>query len=197
MDQLSSAAIAAMAVAASGPWTFRWLIMFAPIRIAYFCLVAFCSSCIFVNAHQVRASVALSDSSLDLARSRLVSPNLDILPHRALPPAEPFNLRSIRVSTEITAQWSELQSRISADEKALAACRSGERPCSQAELQFWSIVELARKQEARARLGWLNRAVNMSIKPVSDGPNMVIPIIGHPRFKHSPVEPVTARTMRS
>jgi predicted transglutaminase-like cysteine proteinase len=59
-----------------------------------------------------------------------------------------------------------LQSRISDDEKTLAACRSDGRPCSQAELRFLSIVELARKHEGR--LGWLNRAINMSIKPVSD-----------------------------
>ena len=63
--------------------------MFAPIRIAYICLVAFCGSCVFVNTHQVRASVALNDGSYDLARSQLVSPTLDMLPHRALPPAEP------------------------------------------------------------------------------------------------------------
>ena len=51
----------------------------------------------------------------------------------------------MRVSTEISAKWSELQSRISADEKTLAACRSGGGPCSQAELRFLSIVEIARK----------------------------------------------------
>lgn len=136
--------------------------MFALIRVAYFCLLAVCSSGAFANVHSV---LAPGDSSLDLAPS--MSP-LDILPHRALPPAEPFNLRSRRVPTEITTKWSELQSRISADEKALAACRSGERPCSQAELRFLSIIELARKHEGRARLGWVNRAINMSIKPVSD-----------------------------
>ena len=65
-------------------------------------------------------------------------------------------------------RWSELQSRISTDEKMLAGCRTHESTCSQAERRFLSIVELARKHEGRARLGWLNRAVNMSVKPVSD-----------------------------
>src|SRR4029077_2464554 len=140
-------------------------IMFALIRIAYLCLLAVCSSGAFANVHSVLSFIAPSDSSLDLAPS--MSP-LDILPYRALPPAEPFNFRSRRVPTEITTKWSELQSRISADEKALAACRSGGRPCSQAELRFLSIIELAQKREGRARLGWLNRAINMSIKPAND-----------------------------
>ena len=138
--------------------------MFALIRIAYFCLLAVCSSGAFANVHSV-TSIAPGESSLKLAPS--MSP-LDILPHKALTPAEPFILRSRSVPTEITTKWSELQSRISVDEKALAACRSGGRPCSQAELRFLSIIELARKREGRTRLGWLNRAINMSIKPVSD-----------------------------
>ena len=35
-------------------------------------------------------------------------------------------------------------------------------------LRFLSIVELGRMREGRARLGEINRAVNLSIKPVSD-----------------------------
>ena len=163
--------------------------MFALIRIAYICLVAFCGSGVFAKTHQVRASVAPNDRSHDLARSQLVLPTLDILPHRALPPAEPFVLRSMRVSTEISAKWSELQSRISADEKTLAACRSGGRPCSQAELRFLSIVELARKHEGRARLGWLNRAVNMSIKPASDWAKY-----GDSDYWSSPLQTLASRT---
>ncbi|MFZ0057122.1 MAG: transglutaminase-like cysteine peptidase, partial [Pseudolabrys sp.] len=107
----------------------------------------------------------------------------------ALTPAEPFILRSRSVPTEITTKWSELQSRISVDEKALAACRSGGRPCSQAELRFLSIVELARKHEGRARLGWLNRAVNMSIKPVSDWAQY-----GDSDYWASPLQTLASRT---
>ena len=57
--------------------------MFALIRIAYICLVAFCGSGVFADTHQVRASVALSDRANNLARSQLVLHTLDILPHRA------------------------------------------------------------------------------------------------------------------
>jgi predicted transglutaminase-like cysteine proteinase len=86
-----------------------------------------------------------------------------------LPATEPFVLSATNVPTgEMSAKWSELQSRISADEKMLEACRSDESTCSQAERRFLSIVQLARKHEGHARLGWLNRAVNASVKPASD-----------------------------
>ena len=140
-------------------------ITFALIRIAYICLVAFCCSGAFANTHQI----GVSDSHLDLVRSQRALPTPDILRHRALPPAEPFVLPSTSFPTgELRAKWSDLEARISADEKLLATCRSDQSKCSQAESRFLSIVELARKHEGRARLGWLNRAVNMSIKPVSD-----------------------------
>ena len=145
--------------------------MFALIRIVYFCLVASCCSGAFAHTNQVRASdtnLVSSHRSRDLP-SPPESPTLAILPHEALPATEPFALSSTSVATgEMSTKWSELQSRISADEKMLETCRSDENTCSEAERRFLSIVELALKHEGRARLGWLNRAVNMSIKPASD-----------------------------
>jgi predicted transglutaminase-like cysteine proteinase len=102
----------------------------------------------------------------------LLTPDIlppDLLPHRAVPATEPFDLPAARVPTaEISAKWRELQSRILADEKTIAACQSDESTCSQAAARFLSIVKLAREQGGRARLGWLNRTVNVSIKPASD-----------------------------
>ena len=124
--------------------------MFALIRIAYLCL-ALCCSGAFASTHQFRASESRQSAT-----------------HR-VPAGEPFDLLSKGVpSGDISTRWSELQYRISADEKMLAGCRTHESTCSQAERRFLSIVELAQKHEGRARLGWLNRAVNMSVKPVSD-----------------------------
>jgi predicted transglutaminase-like cysteine proteinase len=102
----------------------------------------------------------------------LLTPDIlspDFLPYRALPSAEPFDLPPTRAPTgEISAKWRELQSRILADEKAIAACHSNESSCSQAARRFLAIVKLSRKHEGRARLGWINRTVNMTIKSVSD-----------------------------
>ncbi len=69
---------------------------------------------------------------------------------------------------ETSAKWAELQTRILADKATLAACRSGDRPCPEAARRFLAIVENARQRQGRARLGEINRAINMSIRPVSD-----------------------------
>ena len=79
-----------------------------------------------------------------------------------LPPSEPFNLpTTLAQQGEVPARWAELQSRILADEKALAACGTFDGPCSKAAQRLLSIVELGRKREGRARLGWINRAINL------------------------------------
>lgn len=83
--------------------------------------------------------------------------------------SEPFGLpAAIAPPGEMPARWSELQSRILADERTLAACGSVNSQCPQAARRFLSIVELGRQHEGRARLGWINRAVNLSIRPMSD-----------------------------
>jgi predicted transglutaminase-like cysteine proteinase len=69
---------------------------------------------------------------------------------------------------EVLTKWVELQSRIHSEEETLAACRSGDGTCPAAAQQFLDIIELGRQREGRARLGEINRAVNLSIKPVSD-----------------------------
>ena len=72
------------------------------------------------------------------------------------------------ILSEMTARWTELQTRILADKATLAACRSGERPCPAAARHFLAIVDTARQRQGRARLGEINRAINMSIRPMSD-----------------------------
>jgi predicted transglutaminase-like cysteine proteinase len=83
--------------------------------------------------------------------------------------AEPFQLApTITPPGEMLAKWNELQARVRADARALAACRANESGCSEAARRFLTIVEFGRKHKGRARLGWVNRAVNLSIKPAND-----------------------------
>jgi predicted transglutaminase-like cysteine proteinase len=87
----------------------------------------------------------------------------------ALPAPEPFNLTATAVQQgDVPARWAELQSRMLADERALATCSAAHGPCPTAAQRLLSIVELGRKREGRARLGWINRAINVSIRPMSD-----------------------------
>jgi predicted transglutaminase-like cysteine proteinase len=69
---------------------------------------------------------------------------------------------------DISAKWAALESRLQTEEAILAACRASQSSCSAAARRFFEIVELGRQQQGRVRLGVINRAVNMSIRPVSD-----------------------------
>ena len=158
-------------------------------RTLLLCLVSFCCSAAFADMHPTSRSTSTVEPNLfsgtrwvpdalppsgHFARPQLALLTPDILPpnfllHRAFPSGEPFDLPAMSVPTgEISAKWRELQSRIFADEKTIAACNSNESTCSHAARRFLSIVKLGQKHEGRARLGWLNRAVNMTIKPASD-----------------------------
>jgi predicted transglutaminase-like cysteine proteinase len=160
--------------------------MFAIVRIARISiLIAFCCSTAFADMHPSRRSSVVEMNEVGAAEARLLSANSSsdvVMPRLASlapdlpardedpsPASEPFELLAMpKPPGEMTAKWDELQVRIIADEKAIAGCRSDESICSPAALRFLSIVELGRKGEGRARLGWINRAVNMSIKPASD-----------------------------
>ena len=84
--------------------------------------------------------------------------------------SEPPGLQGAEASTtDIWAKWADLQSRIQSEEETLAACRAGSADCPAAARQFLQIVELGRQREGRARLGEINRAVNLNIRPVDDG----------------------------
>ena len=154
-------------------------------RTLLLCLVTFCGSAAFADMHPTSRSASAVEPNLfsgtswvpdalplsgHFAQLALLTPDIlppDFLPHRALPSAEPFDLPATPTG-EISAKWREVQSRIFADEETIAACRSNESTCSHAARRFLSIVKLGRKHEGRARLGSLNRAVNMAIKPASD-----------------------------
>ncbi|HET9716227.1 MAG TPA: transglutaminase-like cysteine peptidase [Pseudolabrys sp.] len=87
----------------------------------------------------------------------------------ALLPAEPFGFVSAAASyRDFADKWAELQSRMSAEQGVLAACRSDAAKCPKPAIQLLSIVEAGRKQKGRARIGHINRAVNLAIRPASD-----------------------------
>src|SRR5262245_58968311 len=72
------------------------------------------------------------------------------------------------VTRDISAKWRDVLVRIEAEEETLAACRANPEACSPAARRLLQIVELGRQRVGRARLGEINRAVNLSIKAASD-----------------------------
>ena len=66
------------------------------------------------------------------------------------------------------AKWRAVLARIDSEEETLAACRANLNACSPAARRLLQLVELGRQRAGRARLGEINRAVNLSIRAASD-----------------------------
>ncbi len=68
----------------------------------------------------------------------------------------------------LAVKWQTMQHRVAEDESRLGLCRAEIATCSDGELRFEAIVAAGRLREGRARIGEINRAVNLAIRPVSD-----------------------------
>ncbi len=85
------------------------------------------------------------------------------------PAAEPFGLAVTPVwFGKILTNWSGVEAGIRADEETLRRCRDDAQHCSRAARNFLAIVTQGRAQAGRARVGVINRAINMAIEPMND-----------------------------
>ena len=147
--------------------------------------VAVCCSAAFADVHPGRSTpVAEPQGSnaielqglferipveLPLPRLALLTPELPGAGKNSVRPSEPFDMPAkATLPHDIASKWSDLQSRILADEKKIAACNADEAACSPAARRFLSLVETSGKNERRVQLGKINRAVNLAIRPASD-----------------------------
>lgn len=85
-------------------------------------------------------------------------------------PDEPFGLATSALSDgPLRAKWLAVERAIAAEADIIAACTSDPSHCpSQPALRFLDIVHAATAREGLARLGEVNRAINLAIRPVSD-----------------------------
>jgi predicted transglutaminase-like cysteine proteinase len=147
--------------------------------------VAVCCSAAFADMHPGRSSPAAEPQGISanelqglpekisvdfpLQRLALLTPELPGAGKNPERPAEPFYMsENAALPGEIASRWSDLQSRILADEKTIAACRTDETACTPAARRFLSLAETGGKNEPRVQLGKINRAVNLAIRPASD-----------------------------
>src|SRR5205085_9286449 len=72
------------------------------------------------------------------------------------------------IARRAAAKWKDVLARIDSEEETLAACRASLDACSPAARRLLQLVELGRQRAGRARLGEINRAVNLSIRAASD-----------------------------
>jgi predicted transglutaminase-like cysteine proteinase len=84
--------------------------------------------------------------------------------------AEPFGLTASRVfAGPLREKWRNVERKLDDERVQLALCDGDRERCaSPAALRFLAIVDSARSREGRARLGEVNRAVNLAIRPMSD-----------------------------
>jgi predicted transglutaminase-like cysteine proteinase len=84
--------------------------------------------------------------------------------------AEPFGLFASTLSWGgLREKWLGVERKLDDERVQLALCDGDRDRCaSPAALQFLAIVDNAKTREGRARLGEINRAVNLSIRSMSD-----------------------------
>jgi predicted transglutaminase-like cysteine proteinase len=84
--------------------------------------------------------------------------------------AEPFGLFAAALSWgALRVKWLGVERRLDDERVQLALCDGDRERCvSPAALQLLAIVDNARAREGRARLGEINRAINLAIRPMSD-----------------------------
>jgi|RhiMetdeSRZDD1v2_1073273.scaffolds.fasta_scaffold576634_1 predicted transglutaminase-like cysteine proteinase len=112
--------------------------------------------------------------------ARLVNATATSLPdrdHGGRPNSEYlFGLPTVSSRVDpIAAKWQDLRGRIAADEKVLERCRLDRRDCPAAGEALLQLVESARTFQGRARIGQINRAVNLQIRPMSDEAQYGVP----------------------
>jgi len=89
---------------------------------------------------------------------------------RAERSGEPFGLSASPLSAgALREKWLTLEHRLDDERVQLALCDGDRERCaSEAALQFLAIVDAARERDGRARLGEINRAINLAIHPMTD-----------------------------
>ena len=86
------------------------------------------------------------------------------------PSAEPFGLSATPVyAGGLRDKWLGVARKLDDERVQLALCDGDRDNCaSTAALQFLAIVDSGRARDGRARLGEINRAINLAIHPMSD-----------------------------
>ncbi len=104
----------------------------------------------------------------DTASLDPVEPNIAPIPPSP-PVAQPFGLAATPVSFGgILTKWDGVEAKICADAAVLAHCDADPQHCPNAAQSFLAIVAQGRTRSGLARIGTINRAVNLAIEPMSD-----------------------------
>ena len=127
---------------------------------------------ILVHSHAWRAVVlacgmAWFGPAANLNAGTLITPGAADLVRKS---AEPFGLFALALSGgALREKWLGVERKLDDERVQLALCDGDRERCvSPAALQFLAIVDNARAREGRARLGEINRAINLAVRSTSD-----------------------------
>lgn len=82
---------------------------------------------------------------------------------------EPFGLdASPVIGGEVLTKWSGVVTDIRAEGDILTRCREDAQSCPEAAKKFLTVIADGRAHQGRARIGVINRAINLAIRPTSD-----------------------------
>jgi predicted transglutaminase-like cysteine proteinase len=127
---------------------------------------------IFDHSHAWRAIIlacgmAWLGPAADLSAGTLMTPGASALIRKS---AEPFGFFASPLSWGgLRRKWQGVARKLDDEMVQLALCDGDRDRCvSPAALQFLAIVDNGRARDGRARLGEINRAINLAIRPMSD-----------------------------
>jgi hypothetical protein len=84
-------------------------------------------------------------------------------------PAQPFALNATPVTDgEVLDKWNALVADVRSESEILARCRTDAAHCPAAAKKFLDVIADGRAHDERARVGVINRDINMAIRPTSD-----------------------------
>ena len=130
-----------------------------------------------ISAHALRAAiiacgVAWLVPATDAVAGSILTGTLEAARSLELPSgtAQPFGLAATPVSSgSMLAKWQGVARKIDDDRVQLALCDGDREHCvSDAALKLLAIIDLGRSYEGRARLGQVNRAINLAIRSITD-----------------------------
>ena len=120
-----------------------------------------------LRAVVVACGMAWFGPAAELSAATLNSPDASNPIERS---AEPFGLFASHLAGGgLLVKWQGVQRRLDDEMVQLALCEGDPDRCaSPAALQFLAIIDVARGRDGRARLGEINRAINLAIRPMGD-----------------------------
>jgi predicted transglutaminase-like cysteine proteinase len=146
--------------------------MCAGVRVlAVLCLVASCGGAATARSAPELAPAALSPVANGSLPAALAPQTVAPLPERG-----PFGL-PVAQSGAMAKRWRALQPAIRTEALILVLCRADPSVCPASAARFLAIVDAARGRAGLARIGTVNRAVNLAIRPADDRARFGVPDI--------------------